>query len=360
MSTNPDDALEQIANAPDFSDENALTEAVIELTDDDMGGQSLADFLPAGDDTQAAAAAAEPPLEGEPAADEAPAEPAPRQRPPRAQVRIEALTAERDAERQRAADLEARLERAAAAEAEAMHAAVYHHHAALKTQSDAIRAQLIEAERNGESEVKIDLQTRLNLVAADLREAEAALQQAPQRAAPREEPRAAPAPAPVQQPQAAPVPPETAAWISRNSWFQQGSPDFDAELADEARLYARSVERRYAAEGKINAIGSQAYFMEIDRHIRTAYPDAFDDPAPRARTVPPMSRDATVAPVVRGGAPAAGAPSGNSVRLSAEQRQFAHSMAANGAWNKPGGVRPTPAEAERIYAAQILKTQRTA
>ncbi len=345
MSTESDDALEQIANAPDH-EEGVVEPVEIELTDEDMGGQTLADFV-----VEEPAAAVEPPA----AAEDPPA--APRERQPRAQVRIEALTAERDAATARAAELEARATQAAQRSAEAEHAAIYHYHGKLTTEAESLRGKLLEAKRNGETETEIDLQTKLNLVSAELNNAAEALQSAPPRAAPVEAPRPAPVSPPAAAPAQAEMAPETAAWIGRNAWFQNGSPAYDAEMADEARLFARRVERRLTAEGRAADIGrTPAYWMEIDRHLRTEFPDAFDDPVPTTRGVPPMSRDATVAPVQRGGAPAPGAPTGNKVRLSAEERSFAHQMAANGAFRKNDGSRPSAAEAERMFAAQKLKT----
>lgn len=360
MATNPDDALEQIANAPDLGGDEELGEAVIELTDDDMGGDSLADFIPEGADTQAAdtqAAPAADTIEGG-EGDDAVSEPPKRRARGTAQERFNELTERARQAEERAAEAEARAARAAEAEASAVRAAVFNHHAALETRAETLKAKLLEAKRNGDAELEVDLQAQFNRVETERHEAKEWLDTTPTAApvappAPVEQPRPAP-PAPAATPPTqVQYMPETAAWISRNTWFQQGSPDFDAELADEARLFARSVERRYKAEGK--PIDSPAYFMEIDQHMRTAFPDDFAAPAPTTRGVPPMSRDVTVAPVVRGGAPAPGAPSGNSVRLDAAERGMAHQLAMNGALKKADGTRPTSAEAERMFAAQKLK-----
>lgn len=349
MATNPDDALEQIANAPDT--EEGLTEPVdIELTDDDMGGQSLADLL--GEDTQPAPAEETPDdtLVGAEGGDAVTPEP-PRKREPRSSERIRSLAAERDAALARAAELEADRDAARVAESEAVRAAVFNHHSALETRAEGLKARLLEAKRNGDNEAEVDLQAEFNRVVAERQEAKEWLETTRSPRAPAQPPEQRQAPAPAPAPQQQQLPAETAAWMSRNTWFQAGAPDFDPELAEEARLFARRLERRKPQE-----IGTPAYFMEIDRHMRTEFPDAFDDVAPAApRGVPPMSRDATVAPVNRGGAPAPGAPSGRTVRLTAEQRSFAHQMAANGAFTNATGGRLTPAEAERHYAAQILK-----
>jgi hypothetical protein len=187
----------------------------------------------------------------------------------------------------------------------------------------------------------------------DMENAAEALQVAP-RQAERPVERPAPAPAPVEQPRQ--VDPRTSDWVGRNTWFNPAAADYDPEMRTYAESVGTQINLRLARNGKQNEIGGPGYWMEIDRHMRTEFPDAFEDVAPTQRAVPPMSRDATVAPVNRGGAPAAGAPSSRTVRLTAEERSFAHQMARNGAFAKAGGGRLTDAEAERHYAAQKLKT----
>ncbi len=331
-------------------EEGEIEDADIILTEEDLGGDSIEALTP-----DAPVVAEEAPV----VAEEPPAAEDPAPRTPRAENRFQKLTAERDAERARADEATARAEEALAAKQQADTAMIAHWHGRLEVERDSITAQLKQAKVDGDTDTEIALQTRLNTVAQNLATTTEALREAPQ-ARVVEPPASARAPAPAPEQTQVTYQPTTAAWLERNSWFHPQSPDYDQEMGEEARLYAKRVERRFKAEGKPDAIGSAEYFKDIDTYIRQEFPDAFPTATPAApRAVPPMSRDTTVAPVNRGGAPAAEAPANSrTVRLSADERSFAHQMAANGAFRKGDGTRPTNAEAERLYAAQKLKTAR--
>lgn len=114
-------------------------------------------------------------------------------------------------------------------------------------------------------------------------------------------------------------------WESLNPWFTPGSPDFDAELHQEARIYAANLERRLHREGRANEVGQPAYYQAITRYMDTEFfeqePEA--TPPPRQTTrLPQMSTNGR-SPVA---APSRGPqqPAGSGVvKLTAEEEDMA-------------------------------------
>jgi hypothetical protein len=169
----------------------------------------------------------------------------------------------------------------------------------------------------------------------------------------------APEPKPErQQQQQVTLEPRTRDWIEKNPWFQPQSPDFDAEMHEEATMYARRIERRFKAEGRADEIGSASYFKEIDKHMRAEFADVLPDTSTPKKATPKMKRDNSVAPVARSGGSDTPAKRTAKVTLSPAERQFARNMAASGAYKKPNGQRMTDAEAERYHAAFMLKQRK--
>lgn len=330
----------------------------IEITEDDLG-ENLADFDIDEEDGE--------PEEGEPEADveeeeepvaEEEQEEEPEEKPKRrdAQKRIAELARRAQEAERRAQEIEARLQQEAALRQQSDLAMMTHYERNLKTQAQSIKVQLQEAISMGETEKQIDLQTQLMQVQQDLtgveswkREQEAVAAQ-PQRQQPAQQ---------QQQREAAPtLQPTTAEWIQRNTWFQPQSPDFDPEMHEEATLYARRIERRYKSEGREDEIGSVAYFTEIERHLQSEFPDAFEPaPAPK-KAAPPMSRNTPVTPVSRAAPEGQTPKNSKTIRLTADQRRMAHQLAESGAIKKNTGGRMTPAEAERYYAVHLMKQAR--
>lgn len=280
-------------------------------------------------------------------------EPRPRKRD--AERRIAELSRRAQEAERRAQEIEARLQQEAALRQQSDLAMMTHYEHRLKSDATALLGQIEEAATMGDVRKQAELQAQFNQLQNDLvgidawrKEAEAKMAEVQQ----------APAPAqPQQQPQVT-LEPRTRDWISKNTWFQPQSPDFDPEMHEEATIYARRVERRYKAEGRADEIGSSAYFKEIDRHMRTEFADAFDDrPAPKKAT-PKMKRDTTVAPVARSGGSETPTKRTAKVILSPADRQLARSMAASGAYKKPNGQRMTDAEAEKYHAAFMLKQRK--
>lgn len=347
-----------IAELPTY-DDGPHDDVDIEITEDDLG-ENLADFDIDGEEGEPVEAEPEAEVEeeAEPAAEEEQEEVEEKPRRRDAQKRIAELARRAQEAERRAQEIEARLQQEAALRQQSDFAMMTHYENNLKTQAKTIKAQLQEAISMGETEKQIDLQTQLMQVQQDLggveswkreQEAVANQQQRPaQQQQQQDQPRE---PVPTLQP-------TTAEWIQRNTWFQPQSPDFDPEMHEEATLYARRIERRYKSEGREDEIGSVQYFTEIERHLQSEFPDAFEPtPAPK-KAAPPMSRNTPVTPVSRA-APEGQAPKNSkTIRLTADQRRMAHQLAESGAIKKPTGGRMTPAEAERYYAVHLMKQAR--
>lgn len=340
----------------------------LELDEEDLGGD-LSDYLEdeeedsEPDPEEEAEEEPEDESEGAEAEDEDQVEeeeeeedPRPRKRD--AEKRIAELARRAQEAERRAQEIEARLQQEAALRQQSDLAMMTHYEHRLKSDAMTLLGQIEEAATMGDIRKQAELQAQYNQLQNDLsgidawkKEAEAKIVEAQKQ----------PAQRPAQQPaqQNVSLQPRTRDWIEKNTWFQPQSPDFDPEMHEEATIYARRIERRYKAEGRADEIGSAAYFKEIDRHVRTEFPDAFDDkPAPKKAT-PKMKRDTTVAPVTRsGGGEGAPAKRTAKVTLSPAERQFARNMAASGAYRKPNGQRMTDAEAEKYHAAFMLKQRK--
>ena len=169
------------------------------------------------------------------------------------------------------------------------------------------------------------------------------------------------APKPQTRQVAAP-PPETAAWIAANPWFDSSKPDYDASMREEAQAFAQLLEARLKRVGNAQAIGSREYFDLIDRHMQETFGGGDDggeeEVAPPARGAPPrMSQGSGVAPVRSNatGRTADDAPANpNAVRLSVEQREVAHALILK----HPNGTPYSTREKEVAYAKGLRLNNR--
>jgi len=328
-------------------------EVEIELSEEELGSDgadaATKTVEPAGDGAEEGAE-----TEGETGAEAEAEAPAPRKK--RGENRFAALSQRAQEAERRAQEAELKAQQSEELRRQTDAAMMVHYESALQGRLAEAKRKLRESKELGDFDAETEAQTELLGVHSELQGVQLWKSQRGDQAAPERQPERA------AEPQRAPVPklePTTAEWIKRNEWFRPNSENFDAEMHEEATSYARRMERRYRAEGRGDEIGSEDYFTEIDRYIRSEFPDAFEGSTPPKKAVPAMKRDNTVAPVSRTGTPGqAGKPS-NTVRLSAEQRKFAHQMAASGAYTKAGGTRMNNEEAERHYAAYILKTSRS-
>lgn len=57
-------------------------------------------------------------------------------------------------------------------------------------------------------------------------------------------------------------------WLRNNAWFDQKSPNFDPDKAEEVRLYAQQLDTLLQEEGRENEAFSNNYFNKIDRFSR--------------------------------------------------------------------------------------------
>ena len=352
--------------------EEGPTDSVeLELDDDDVGG-NLVDYLDdSEEDDEVAVEDEEEPEEEEDSEDDAeeaeaedddqvePEEEEEEERRPRkrdAERRISELSRRAQEAEQRAQEIEARLQQESALRQQSDLAMMTHYEQRLRGDANVVLGQIEEAISMGDGRKQAELQSQFNQLQNDLsgidawrKEAEAKMVEAQQ----------APAqPEPKQQQQQVTLEPRTLGWIEKNPWFQPQSPDFDAEMHEEATMFARRLERRFKADGRGDEIGSSSYFKEIDKHMRAEFADAIPDRSAPKKATPKMKRENTVAPVARSGGSDSPTKRTAKIVMSAADRQFARNMAASGAYKKPNGQRMTDAEAERYHAAFMLKQRK--
>jgi hypothetical protein len=351
--------------------EEGPTDSVeLELDDDDVGG-NLADYLEEFEEEGEVAedeevseeeddsedepeeAEAEDDDEVEPEEEEE-EEPRPRKRD--AERRISELSRRAQEAEQRAQEIEARLQQESALRQQSDLAMMTHYEQRLRGDANVVLGQIEEAISMGDGRKQAELQAQFNQLQNDLSGIDAWRKDAEAKMA---EAQRAPEPKPqTQQQQQVTLEPRTRDWIEKNPWFQPQSADFDAEMHEEATMFARRLERRFKADGRADEIGSSSYFKEIDKHMRAEFADAIPDRSAPKKATPKMKRENTVAPVVRSGGSDSPTKRTAKVSLSPAERQFARNMAASGAYKKPNGQRMSDAEAERYHAAFMLKQRK--
>lgn len=316
----------------------------IEISDDDLSVEDNEGEESGGDDEESHADAEQQEAEEEAAPE--PEDETPKRK--RSDKRIAEMARRAAEAERRAQELEGRLLQEAELRKQSDSAMMTHYEHRLQGRSEVLKQQLIDAHSIGDSERIVELQGEYYKVQADLNSIESwkAQQQI-----------AAPQPKQAVQPaQARPqLEPRTLDWVNTNTWFQPQSPDFDAEMHEEATLYARRIERRYRSEGREDEIGGVDYFTEIDRHMAKEFPDAFSAETAPSRKVPPMNRNTNVAPVQRSGVPGQPVKNARTVTLSQAERQLAHQLAASGAIKGANGKRLDNKEAEKYFAIQKMK-----
>jgi len=332
-----------------YTDDGPTEDVDIEITEEDLG-ESLEDYEqqeePEEEQPEAPEEVAE---QEEPEEEEAPK----RRRSP--EKRISELARKAAEAEQRAQALEARLQKESQLREQSEQAMMTHYRNNLSVTAMDLKQKLAEARSMMDNERIDDLQYQFNKTMNDI-EAVTNWEQDQQNKASRPAEQAAPAAA--QQPQVT-LEPRTVSWIQKNTWFQPQSTDFDAEMHEEATMYARRVERRFRSEGRDDEIGNVDYFTEIDRHMRREFPDAFSAQSTPSKRAPPMSRDSNAAPVQRT-APGQPPKKSTSIRLNVDERRMAHQMAQSGAYRNPNGSRMNDLEAEKYHAIYILKTKKGA
>jgi hypothetical protein len=358
-----DDGPEEL-DLPLFED--GPTDSVeLELDDDDVGG-NLVDYLDESEEDGDAAAEDEEEYEEEDSEDapeeveaeddeqeEEEEDPRPRKRD--AERRIAELSRRAQEAERRAQAVEAKLQQESALRQQSDIAMMTHYEQRLRGDANVVLGQIEEAISMGDARKQAELQAQFNQLQNDLSGIDSWRKDAEAKMVEAEQVRAQPKPPQQQQ---VTLEPRTRDWIEKNPWFQPQSPNFDAEMHEEATIFARRLERRFKADGRADEIGSSSYFKEIDKHMRAEFADAIPDRSAPKKATPKMKRDNTVAPVVRSGGSDSPTKRTAKIVMSAADRQFARSMAASGAYKKPNGQRMTDAEAERYHAAFMLKQRK--
>lgn len=328
-------------------------------------------------------------LEPAPAATQAEKDKRPKNRIP-AKQRInqlwhEARQAETVAEqlRRENEELKAQMATTNTKSAEVNAAALVAHENSWKNARDLARRELVDAKNAGNAEAEANAISKLSRAESELANVEAyrAAQPKPNGAAKAEPEKPKPQGNGQAQPQQqVEVTPEIQSWVERNLWAVNDprNPQFDPEMANFMANQANILEQRMRRQNRTAEIGTETYFDEIDRLMREEFPDRFDDteeeevaepqpkPQPRQqpanqRRAPAMARQngAAVAPAAASAGQAVQRAQPRTVNLTAEERSFAHGMAANGALRYPAGHKMqgkpmAPADAEVAYARQKL------
>lgn len=170
----------------------------------------------------------------------------------------------------------------------------------------------------------------------------------------------------VQPTPQAPPPPELQQWVADNSWIDGRSPDHDPEMAQSATQFSSILDSRYNRSGRSGEIGGAGYLQELDAMLQQEYPDAYgQQPAAPPTRRPTMTRPngAGVAPASRQ-APTSqpGQPGSNTVRMTADEHEFALIQTRNGAYTYPVGH---PRQGQRMddkdgvrYHAEFIQKDR--
>jgi len=295
----------------------------------------------------------------EPAADDE--EPV-KERKRRGPKRYSALTHERDEARSYAQQLEQELQRERARSAELDAKAREASTVAMQSYAAKTEADLRDARLFHSAAIESQDAEKITEAAERLASAKSAMDDV--EAWKKTEKAKAEAPKPqAQQPQAQqPVqdlPPEVKNWVVENRYFDvvardesgniltdrsgqpMRNPDFDEEMHVEATMYATKLERQIKAGKLPFKVSSPQYFKEVERHMRSEFPDYFgsedggeDDAEPEqpARRASPVA-----APTRTVGSNGVQKPS-HKISLNADEVRFVTRMVENGGGPKyPAG-----------------------
>lgn len=115
---------------------------------------------------------------------------------------------------------------------------------------------------------------------------------------------------------------EAQQWIRHNPWFNENSPDYDPDMADEVKNYMQAVNRRLIRTGQQNKYCSPNYFNEIDNYIQKNFDDV-EIPQKKEIFMKPIPK--AVAPVGRANG-ALRKPDKEKIRLSDNEKFWAKNM----------------------------------
>lgn len=219
----------------------------------------------------------------------------------------------------------------------------------LKAKIAGAKQKMTEARNSGDVHAEGEAIAEIGKLSADQSSVEAYLarnrQQRPQ--APQQQRQEQQRPQ-QQEPQ---VTDEVKSWMKENSWYDRSSPDFDPEMNQFAFAESMKLDARYRRLGKENLIGSAAYLQEIDKAVRSEFPDEFESDG---REQPPLRME--------GKGPQAAVASSNAaqgirrvgnetrVQLTSEERAFARQMQLKHEYGPKQGQPFTDQEKEVAYA----------
>ena len=238
------------------------------------------------------------------------------------------------------------------------YAAMVHYTERLKGKKASLISEHTAAGNEGDVAKQSEIAAEMATVASQLTEADTWLAQNPnpvkqqQKQPERQQQRPA---AEQQRQQTVQYDEPTQDWLDANPYMKQDAEEFDPDMAAEAKRFAAGLEARHTRRGEKDQIASPEYFDAIDAHMREEFPEAFEDDgeAPVRQQQRPAVRRSPVAPAGRG-APRAGqggGDNGNTVKLSAEQKEFAMSLPLK----HPNGKAYSPAEKIKQYAINMRK-----
>lgn len=220
----------------------------------------------------------------------------------------------------------------------------------LKAKLASAKQRMTEARNSGDVNAEGEAIAEIGKLSADQSSVEAYLArnnrqqqrpQAPQQQRPEQRP----------QQQEVQVTDEVKSWMKENSWYDRSSPDFDPEMNQFAFAESMKLDARYRRLGKENLIGSAAYLQEIDKAVRSEFPDEFESDG---REQPPLRME--------GKGPQSAVASSNAaqgirrvgnetrVQLTSEERAFARQMQLKHEYGPKAGQPFTDQEKEVAYA----------
>jgi vacuolar-type H+-ATPase subunit I/STV1 len=157
-------------------------------------------------------------------------------------------------------------------------AAMEHYEKSVKLQLEEAKRLQASAIEEGDAQKQAEAMELIAKAAADARAIENYKRQQPEKVEKEEK----------QQPNnqnSQPYNPDISNWISQNSWFNENSDEYDAEMAEEVKAYDLVLSRQYQRMGKADKIATKDYFKDIDRYVREKFymekPDVIEPPIER-------------------------------------------------------------------------------
>lgn len=147
----------------------------------------------------------------------------------------------------------------------------------LETQQTQLRQIIAKAREENDINTELEAQERLSALGGEQRQVAGWLQTQQEAVQQQSYQQAQPAPAPVQQ---RPAPnPQAEEWAERNSWFGQ----------DRVMTYAAWGIHQTLVEQEGVDPNSDEYYTELDRRVRSTFPDKFKEQSRQQRSAPAVA-----------------------------------------------------------------------